>query len=287
MVHPISATPQRAIVRVFLLGALIVCLSANNCVLPNVTRPAPMNDKPPVVTISYYDVATQQGTDLTTSTVVTLPGTDKLQLFSRADNPGGVKSFTLTLPTATITVTNTPDANNQVPTQLGVSLTDGHGGPGKLPIFIFPTNPATLVTATATNFNGMTSTPVTITFLASPTDLTTNVQVAATGPGQQCDGSGMSFSLSQGGVIKRTWTSMAKATSAFTKIDPNFGTPQYACFLSDLSTGIPSGSWTLTATWPPVLQASCPLTLTGGHDQAWLTAGNSTCNQNALVASYP
>ena len=84
-----------------------------------------------------------------------------------AHNPGGVKYLRLSLNTTdTTSLTVAPDANGQVPTTIGILGSNGAGAPGDQKI-VFQNTGATVVIATATNFNGESS-HITITFVAHP-----------------------------------------------------------------------------------------------------------------------
>jgi hypothetical protein len=138
--------------------------------------PAPALDKAPAITINNFVVGgsgvveRDKGNVSITTSVLVLVGTE-LMISGSANNPaGGVQRFSITVAQDghtlyTVQGVNTPDASGKVPDVLRILGSDGAGNPGSaVPLKFIMSEKQATTTATAVNFNGMTTT-ITITYL--------------------------------------------------------------------------------------------------------------------------
>jgi hypothetical protein len=131
----------------------------------------PGQDHPPSLTIGYSDTTLHDFQSVSGSGTVKLPLNQLYHHFlltASAKNDGGVKTLTLTInnPNRTISVSSTPDANNEVSPVLSLMGTNNNGGPGAYGIEIASGSPAPVVTATATNFKDQTNS-ITVVFAST------------------------------------------------------------------------------------------------------------------------
>jgi hypothetical protein len=156
--------------KIFLCSAIFITVFSS-CNPSRVNIPKPRSDQAPKITINNT-VLNNTGTipDPTSSDTVTLvatPGT-YLLISGGAFNPGGVKSFSITItdpgnPVLSATVSDQVDANNQVADGLSIYGKDNAGHDLS---FIVTDGKVVSVTASATNFNSETRT-FTVTYLTA------------------------------------------------------------------------------------------------------------------------
>ncbi|HEX5544034.1 MAG TPA: hypothetical protein VFX10_00990, partial [Nitrospira sp.] len=148
-------------------GSFIMLISVVSC-----SHQAPIpptgQDSPPTMTINAFVVQQPSGysgdvdqANVSDSTSVGVTSGARIMMSGSAKNAGGVKSFTVSLRQANqtlfqVTATGVPDATGAVPDLLSILGTNGAGGPGNMPMVVMVEQPVQVI-ATATNFNGMTS----------------------------------------------------------------------------------------------------------------------------------
>lgn len=158
-------------------GSFIMLISVVSC-----SHQAPIpptgQDSPPTMTINAFVVQQPSGysgdvdqANVSDSTSVGVTSGARIMMSGSAKNAGGVKSFTVSLRQANqtlfqVTATGVPDATGAVPDLLSILGTNGAGGPGNMPMVVTVEQPVQVI-ATATNFNGMTSS-ITINYLPIP-----------------------------------------------------------------------------------------------------------------------
>ena len=149
----------------------------------NVTVPPTVQDHPPQITWNVFiiqqpsgysgDVEPGKSNVKTTSSVNVTQGAH-VQFSGSATNAGGVQQFHVKVQQnsqtlADVVVTGTKDANGQAPNLLSILGSNGAGGSGGQPIVAIMSKPV-IVTASATNFNGMNQT-ITITYNPATLDI--------------------------------------------------------------------------------------------------------------------
>jgi hypothetical protein len=174
------------ITRTSLLALLLIGTGCSQ----GVTVPPAANDAPPVITVNAFVVQQPSGysgdvepnkNNVTATTAVGVTQGAQVQFSGSAKNPGGVKTFGLTIVQGgtiryQVTTSSTPDANGRVPDLLSIVGTNGAGASGSQPMVVVMSSPV-VVTATATNFNAMTQT-ITVTYNPVASNVT-----GGTGPG--------------------------------------------------------------------------------------------------------
>ncbi len=167
-----STTRQLRWVAFWSLVGLLPAVSCPNELVP---VPAPAQDKAPVITVSNLAPGANGEIEqpvVSSSSVVNASLGMQLMISGNASNSaGGVQSFSIVVSQSGQTLfaaktTGSADASKNVPTILRILGSDGAGGAGNKPMLVRMTSQAVL-TATATNFNGMT-TSITVTYVPQP-----------------------------------------------------------------------------------------------------------------------
>lgn len=198
-----AGSMPRTIALLILMASVLLLTAEKGCNDAGVSVPAPNQDQAPSITMVNFVVGGQGDVDkpkVSSSATVNVSENTKLMLSGIAENPGGVKSFSLKFtcwPGGTVCQTAatsaTPDASNKVPNILRILGSDGKGGAGNQAITYTLNGQAQgiLVDASSVNFNGMTNTikvlyqvtpapPTIVSFGANPNGGYINVGSAAT-----------------------------------------------------------------------------------------------------------